>query len=1366
MNNITISRFSDYRPDERVKYFSTEPKEGCMSVIVPFYNEEKNELQVTLKSLHKGFSYLGKMKKEWNDSGLMRIIIIQDGWYKASESMKQYLKELFPKKIEGEYWWNYHKEFIKYDINRDGTATFIFESEVPICINKEEDDKIFCYITMLIKVDNRKKHNSHEWFIGRGGFSEYVKSKYLFCTDAFTIFHKACLYHLVNHLDNNPKSSVATGRQRVMTRKQQGTDESLISLGTVLRMVQLFDFETSNTLYNGAFSLGGCLPVIPGPCGLYRSSDMLQNQVRDWYFDIVNQEPSQTGLVLGNLRIAEDRILSYSAVLKTEEERNMAFVPMAVFYFEAETDLKMFILQRRRWINGSVAGYVYLLFSKFEHIRDWNVNIVRKLYIWMLLLCQFITYFLVSIGPAFSISIFYYSFKYVLSGFIGNNFLGIEAMTIMATTLAWILFSSHMLVHNRDKFHFIIIYSLLGFSFITSILTFLAMVFFVLSRQSISGFFLYQVLFGGNIIVYLILLVTIMPFILALLISGRGHSFFYMLKGYFFYFIFSHMLISAFGSYSFARTWDLTWGNRPTSEIESHGKNTNNMDKIKLKFRIMTKGSVFIILGLNLIVFFLPKTIQVSIVGLFFLVAFIQLFFSFIYLCSKIPAKLNYVFNYWCHKQIKNEEELKYEIEMIDEESLQIAIPEIVVDKRISEINVHYTDNENTITITTDTHPYQGYKYFEQKPKKDSLSVVVPFYNEERRELQITLNSLYENHKYTQKMLNQWKDKSMKIVIIQDGWYKASESMQDYLMELFPDKINSQDWWEYFDDFENYKPDVGSKTYIFESKDKICINPNEENLKFMDITLIIKIDNRKKHNSHEWFMGKSGFGEYIEAKYLYCTDAGTVFNKSCLYHMIDYMDRNSNISVSTGRARVMSKEQQGSNESWFSLASVLRQAQKFEFENVNAVYNGAFNLGGCLPVIPGPCGLYRASDILQNRARDWYFDIVNKEPSQTGLVLGNLRIAEDRILSYSVILKTEEERKMAFIPLSIFYFEAELKLQNLLLQRRRWINGSIAGYIYLLFTNPEHLLRWKTNIFRKSYVLMLLLCQFITFCIVSLGPAFSISMFSFSIHYVFYESGIEEFETYTTIATIGAWVLFITHIFVHNKDRFHYTLIYCLLGFSFITTTLFLYTLGSYLYKILSTTSLSSVMINLAESGNLIIYLILFVTIMPFILALFVSGKGHSFFYMIKGFPSYLLFSHMLISAFGSYSFSRTWDLTWGNRPNSVVETNNNLMQTIKERFSILSKTSILFILVINAIVFFLPIDYKIGIIGLFFFLAFVQLSFSFIDILLKIPLKIRFVFKKCIVKLKSFSATNQLPSTTDTSISIETNTYGINRKM
>jgi cellulose synthase/poly-beta-1,6-N-acetylglucosamine synthase-like glycosyltransferase len=649
-NQLYITKTNDFHPKEGSKYFQLEGSQNCLSVIIPFFNEEANELKETLKSLYYCYQYLCKRKPEWNNRK-MKIVIIQDGWYKASESMKEYLKNLYREKK----WWLENKEFQEYDIETDGSITYIFEKESDIIINMEEvsKDEEFLKeldITMIIKIDNRKKHNSHEWFMGKNGFGESMKSKYMFCTDAFTMFNKSCLYHLVNYMDHNENVSVATGRQRVMTKEQQKTDEDSWSLSTLLRNVQLYDFESSNALYNGAFGVGGCLPVIPGPCGLYRSADVLQDNVRYWYFDIVNQEPNQTGLVLGNLRIAEDRILSYSVVLKTKEERRMGFVPMAVFYFEAELNLERFILQRRRWINGSVAGYIYLLLTNPEHLISWKTNIFRKTYISLLLLSQFLTYCIVAVAPAISLSIFFYSLTYVLSYF-PINYITNETVSILVTMFFAAVYIRHLFVHHETKYNTQLMFILLIFSFVTSILTALSLLLYLFNV--LNGNLLSHIISTNSTYLYLILIVTLLPFINSILISGRLHSFFYMIKSFPSYFLFSHMLISTFGSYSYSRIWDLSWGNRPTTEL------TTNVTKEELelsqkKFRQQSKKCIYFIILFNIIIFFIPKALQTGVVGIFFVIALIQMLFSFLYLLSFIPNKIKYSYEY-----IKNQITLK-----------------------------------------------------------------------------------------------------------------------------------------------------------------------------------------------------------------------------------------------------------------------------------------------------------------------------------------------------------------------------------------------------------------------------------------------------------------------------------------------------------------------------------------------------------------------------------------------------------------------------------------------------------------------------------------------------------------------------------
>ncbi len=123
-----------------------------------------------------------------------------------------------------------------------------------------------------------------------------------------------------------------------------------------------------------------------GPCGLYRWSAIKDGAVQ-WYFDIVNRPNQECGLILANLKIAEDRLLSYSAVLKTKEEAWMCIQPDAEFYYEAETELEQFVKQRRRWINGAFAGYLYMC-QNLNLIFSSSMSLFRKIAVLFLMICQ------------------------------------------------------------------------------------------------------------------------------------------------------------------------------------------------------------------------------------------------------------------------------------------------------------------------------------------------------------------------------------------------------------------------------------------------------------------------------------------------------------------------------------------------------------------------------------------------------------------------------------------------------------------------------------------------------------------------------------------------------------------------------------------------------------------------------------------------------------------------------------------------------------------------------------------------------------------------------------------------------------------
>ena len=159
--------------------------------------------------------------------------------------------------------------------------------------------------------DNRRKHNSHEWFFHKdAGFCAHHRPSYAFATDCSTLYEPNCLkvrskmavvvlllmemlQMLVDYMDLHDDASACTGRQRVKTVRMQGSEGGLVDwcvrcfvgpctakrdsylipltrVGRYFRSCQRYDFESSFACFMGAFALVGFLPVIPGPCGIYR----------------------------------------------------------------------------------------------------------------------------------------------------------------------------------------------------------------------------------------------------------------------------------------------------------------------------------------------------------------------------------------------------------------------------------------------------------------------------------------------------------------------------------------------------------------------------------------------------------------------------------------------------------------------------------------------------------------------------------------------------------------------------------------------------------------------------------------------------------------------------------------------------------------------------------------------------------------------------------------------------------------------------------------------------------------------------------------------------------------------------------------
>lgn len=174
-----IKEYSDYQPEANKCYFRRAfPSRidfGCMTTVIPCYNEERHELERCLLSLHQQESLLERRKYE------NFILVVLDGIERASESMKEYLREMFPRL--GQFYERV-EELLK---DKSKVLTFVVQSfEVDTQTRHKRSSmvnvlplshrthrsgdtqqeaspaEVLMNISLIIKLDNRQKHNSHE----------------------------------------------------------------------------------------------------------------------------------------------------------------------------------------------------------------------------------------------------------------------------------------------------------------------------------------------------------------------------------------------------------------------------------------------------------------------------------------------------------------------------------------------------------------------------------------------------------------------------------------------------------------------------------------------------------------------------------------------------------------------------------------------------------------------------------------------------------------------------------------------------------------------------------------------------------------------------------------------------------------------------------------------------------------------------------------------------------------------------------------------------------------------------------------------------------------------------------------------------
>eukprot|EP01040_Poterioochromonas_malhamensis_P017488 gene17488-20119_t len=514
-------------------------------------------------------------------------------------------------------------------LNNDGTyrglGLFDKSGNHPL----DDDDKIlYYYMCPIVKRSNHRKHNSHQWFFDSICEGLENKCTYAFLTDCGTSYETTCISRLMYDIFFKTDLIGVTARQRVETPNNYfhpcedspywllegdhtGKDQKPCWKCWATYVLspcplQGFEFEATLILNSAMFNLVEALPVMPGPCQLLHWQKMKECKVVDEYFnllfegeaqkklpqlhkslkrmksskmEIVKEEEAVTQQTYGklsfteflrvNMRLAEDRILSFVCVFSTGY--GTKWVPGATFYYQPEVQWNTLLTQRRRWLNGTFASFLFFFVSERararingglfdQHKAGKNHRLVNAL--WSLQLLQLI---LVIISPAVFGSAgyigviecskkwhwaFWWS-KYHLYEIDSTNYISIAEVWLTAFFVIYGIWTIMSFFADRGKMSETLcrVLSLLGFVYIFP-------VYFAIWYSILTV--------GPDVIGGLVICGILLPIFISVAESFTSAAL-YMLYLPWFMVLIIFFLVFVPG-YSFARLWDTTWGNRATGK--------------------------------------------------------------------------------------------------------------------------------------------------------------------------------------------------------------------------------------------------------------------------------------------------------------------------------------------------------------------------------------------------------------------------------------------------------------------------------------------------------------------------------------------------------------------------------------------------------------------------------------------------------------------------------------------------------------------------------------------------------------------------------------------------------------------------------
>ncbi|KAF6801212.1 chitin synthase a [Colletotrichum musicola] len=334
------------------------------------------------------------------------------------------------------------------------------------------------------------------------------------------------------------------------------------------------------------------------------------------------------------------------------------------------------------------------------------------------------------------------------------------------------------------------------------------------------------------------------------------------------------------------------------------------------------------------------------------------------------------------------------------------------------------------------------------KPRHTELFIVVTMYNEDEILFARTMIGVLKNIEYmcNRKESKTWgKDAWKKIVVcvVSDGRAKINPrtrallaGMGVYQEGIAKQQVNGKDVTAHI---YEYTSQVGMQI----KNDVVTLVPKQQPVQML---FCLKEKNQKKINSHRWFF--QAFGRVLDPNICVLIDAGTKPGGNSIYHLWKAFDLEPMCAGACGEIKAML------GTGGKHLLNPLVATQNFEYKMSNILDKPLESAFGFISVLPGAFSAYRYV-ALQNDKNgqgplEKYFAGEKLEGAGAGIFTSNMYLAEDRILCFELVTKRNCHWILQYVKSATGETDVPDTVTELVLQRRRWLNGSFFAAIYAI----------------------------------------------------------------------------------------------------------------------------------------------------------------------------------------------------------------------------------------------------------------------------------------------------------------------------